>query len=92
MKKILQNIGIIDCLRVVVDSHFPQMGRNTCDTTSWNMSDFLGFSIDDHAINFLKHIVCKEFFPQHKQKTGIFKSSLGIHHPPFSLVTLHKIV
>jgi len=91
MKKILQNIGIIDCLRVVVDSHFPKwVGIHV--TTSWNMSDFLGFSIDEHAINFLKHIVCKEFFPQHKQKTGISKSSLGIHHPPFSLVTLHKIV
>jgi hypothetical protein len=87
-----QNMGIIDCLRVVFDSHFPQIGRNTCDTTSWNMINFLGFSLYDHAINFLQHIVCKEFFPQHKQKVDIFKGSLGMHHPLSSLITLHKIV
>jgi hypothetical protein len=85
------NMGIIDCLRIVFDSHFPQIVRNTCDTTSWNMINFLGFSLHDHATNFLQHIVCKEFFPQHKQKAGIFKSSLGIHHPTSSLVTLHKL-
>jgi hypothetical protein len=53
---------------------------------------FPGFSLEDHAISFLQHIVSKEFFPRHKQKAGIFKNSLGIHHPASSLITLHKIV